>query len=156
MRDLKNFGKTECEDMEAEIREMCGKIKLVAPPSKFSLEEAVEKIVRESVNLDHKQAIRTRVAAFLVSLSEAFTTRRLANAASSVIVLMMVMIIPLALFSHTSMAMNHDYARREGAESKAEKWKLVCTKDMCGDKKYQVETEGIRLLQAQTFIETVQ
>lgn len=148
MRDLSNFDRAECEELEADIRAMCDKLKFVAPPTEYSLEDAVEMIIREGADVAgvRKETVVfpafTRIVdEFFYALPTVFSARRLSNFASSLIVLMMLMIIPLALFTNHGMAMNAEtrYAHNwdRGRSVSDEDLKLECSKYMCGDKRYE-------------------
>jgi hypothetical protein len=144
MRDLSNFDKAECEELEGDIRAMCDKLKFAAPPSEYSLEGAIEKIIGGRVNPAAAglfPPFATTMGEFYRSLATVFTAQRLSNLASSIIVLMMLMIIPLALFSNRSMAMNTSASQAHsldrGTPVNDEDLKLECTKYLCGDKRYE-------------------
>jgi hypothetical protein len=65
------FAITECKSMEADIRAMCDKLKLAAPPSKYSLEDAIEIVVREGTNCAQIREGKVRlVPAFTRMVSE--------------------------------------------------------------------------------------
>lgn len=147
MSDLFNFEGAECEGSEADVRAMCDDLKFAAPPSQYSLEDAVEMVVRGHVSLAEARRA-SGVPAFIgvirefgQTLSAVFSAQRLSNAASSLVVLVMLMIIPLALFSNSGMAMNTVNAQtrnwQEGVSANDDYWKLECSKYMCGDTRYE-------------------
>ena len=147
MRELSNFERVECEEFEGEIRAMCDKLKLAAPPSEYSLEDAIERVIRDGVNLAaDRTGIRllpafATIGGFYRLLPAVFTAQRLSNVASSIIVLMILMIIPLSLFSNRSMAMNAGNTQAHhldrGTLANDEDLKLKCTQYLCGDKRYE-------------------
>lgn len=147
MSDLFNFEGAECEESEAEVRAMCDELKFAAPPSEYSLEDAVEMVVRGHVRFAEARRAGEVPAFFRVirelgqTLSAVFSAQRLSNAASSLVVLVMLMIIPLALFSNRGMAMNTVSAHANNPQKRAyvyeEDLKLECSKYMCGDTRYE-------------------
>jgi hypothetical protein len=147
MRDEGNFERTECDELEAEIRAMCDRLKFVAPPAQYSLEDAVETIGQRGADIVAAQNEIGLLPSFTLAIggpframTAVFTMQRLSNVASSIIVFMMLMIIPLALFSNPGMAMNSAASQASwsrGSAETEEDLKLECTKYMCGDERYE-------------------